>query len=58
MVETRLVYVGLRLAGKSPKTALIAVTRKLVVTLNAAIVRESRDWCGPQRAASTAPLKF
>ncbi len=30
MVETRLVYVGLRLAGKSPKTALIAVTRKLV----------------------------
>lgn len=39
-------YERLRAAGKSPKTALVAVMRKLVVTLNA-IVRDSRPWSEP-----------
>lgn len=42
-------YERLRSAGKSPKTALIAVMRKLVVTLNA-IVRDSKAWCEPSLA--------
>jgi transposase len=39
----RAFYERLLSAGKSPKTALIAVMRKLVVTLNA-IVRDSKAW--------------
>jgi hypothetical protein len=39
-------YERLRSMGKSPKTALIAVMRKLIVTLNA-IVRDSKPWSEP-----------
>jgi transposase len=46
-------YERLRSSGKSPKTALIAVMRKLIVTLNA-IMRDSKAWCEPAIDLSVA----
>lgn len=46
-------YERLRGAGKTPKTSLIAVMRKLIVTLNA-IVRDSRAWSDPALALVVA----